>query len=212
MTITGLGFYPTNPALVFFGSQAATSVTVLNTTTIVAVSPAGTGAQDITVTTYGGTSLTSPADVFTYTVDGPLVTGVLRYGYHAQPTYLVINFSSALDPAPATKLSNYTITGPNGKRVKVAAASYNATTHTVTLRPAQQLNLHKTFVLTINGTAPSGLTNTDGLLLDGASTGQPGSNYVTSITSSNLAGPPPSGRSPMSSSPEPGPLPRGQRW
>jgi hypothetical protein len=42
--------------------------------------------------------------------------------------------------------------------------------------------------LTVNGTAPSGLTNTDGLLLDGAYTGQPGSNFVTAINSGSLAG------------------------
>ena len=53
---------------------------------------------------------------------------------------------------------------------------------------AQRLNLRKTYSLTINGTAPSGLTNPEGLLLDGAGTGQPGSNYVTSLTRSNLAG------------------------
>jgi Bacterial Ig-like domain len=113
---------------------------------------------------------------------------VQRFGFHAQPTFLVIAFNSALDPVPATKISNYLITGPNGGRIKVSSATYNATTHTVTLRPAQLLNISKTYRLTINGTAPSGLTNSAGVLLDGAGTGQPGSNFVTSITSSNLAG------------------------
>ena len=81
------------------------------------------------------------------------------------------------------------ITGPKGRRIRVTSAVYNATAHTVTLRPAQMLNLRTTYILTINGTAPSGLTATDGLLLDGARTGRPGSNFVTAITSSNLAGP-----------------------
>ena len=188
VTITGTGFDQTNPALVFFGTMAATSVTVISSTQILAVSPAGTIPVDVTVVTYGGTSPTSSADVFTYAIDGPRVTAVERFGFHAQPTFLVINFDSPLDPGPATQVSNYVLTGPKGRRIRIISATYNATTHAVTLRPAQQLNLHQTFVLTINGKAPSGLTNTDGLLLDGAGTGQPGSNSVTTITSANLAG------------------------
>ena len=61
VTITGLGFDQTNPALVFFGTTAATSVTVTSTTTITALSPAGTGTVNVTVITYGGTSAISPA-------------------------------------------------------------------------------------------------------------------------------------------------------
>ena len=117
VTITGLGFYPTNPRSSSSARRRPRVSPSSIRTTILAVSPAGTGPQDITVTTYGGTSLTSPADVFTYTVDGPLVTGVFRYGYHAQPTYLVINFICARS-GPATKLSNYIITGPNGRESK----------------------------------------------------------------------------------------------
>jgi hypothetical protein len=188
VTITGTGFDPTSPALVFFGNLAATSVTVVSSTSITAVSPAGAGTVDVTVTTFGGTSPTSAADQFTYTIDGPRVTAVERFGFHAQPTFLVVNFDSPLDPGPATNVANYVLTGPNGRRIKIISAIYNSTTHAVTLRPAQQLNLQKTFVLTINGKTSSGLTNTDGLLLDGAGTGQPGSNSVTTITSANLAG------------------------
>jgi hypothetical protein len=188
VTITGTGFEQTNPALVFFGTLAATNVTVVSSTSITAVSPAGAGTVDVTVTTLGGTSPTSAADQFTYTIDGPRVSGVERFGFHAQPTFLVINFDGPLDPGPATKVSNYRLKGPNGGQIRIVSAIYNSTTHAVTLRPAQQLNLQKTFVLTINGTAPSGLTNPDGLLLDGAGTGRPGSNSVTTITSANLAG------------------------
>jgi hypothetical protein len=188
VTITGLGFDQTNPALVYFGTMAATSVTVTSTTTITAVSPAGTGTVNVSAITFGGTSAISAADQFTYTVDGPRVTSVQRFGVHAQPTFLVIAFDSALNPVPATKTSNYRLTGPNGGRINVSSATYNSTTHTVTLRPAQMLNIFKTYRLTINGTAPSGLTNSAGVLLDGAGTGQPGSSFVTSITSSNVAG------------------------
>ena len=45
--------------------------------TITATSPAGTGTVDVTVTTPGGTSATSPADQFTYTA-APAVTASAR--------------------------------------------------------------------------------------------------------------------------------------
>ena len=111
-----------------------------------------------------------------------------RFGFHAQPTSLVISFNGPLDPSPAQKVSNYRIVAPNGHRITVRSAIYNSATDSVTLLLGQQLVLRKSYRLTINGTAPSGLTNPEGLLLDGAGTGQPGSNFVTSVTKSNLAG------------------------
>ncbi len=189
VTITGSGFEQTAPTSVFFGLTAATDVTVVSPTTITAVSPAaGIGAVDVTVYTYGGGSRTTPADVFTYTVNGPQVTSVQRYGYHSQPTYLVIYFNSALEPSTAKLVSNYEIVGPSGHVIKVKSATYNPTTDAVTLVLSQQLILRKNYRLTINGTTSSGLKNTAGLLLDGAYTGAPGSNYVTTITQDNLAG------------------------
>jgi hypothetical protein len=66
VTITGTGF--TAGTTVKFGSASATGVLVsLSSTSITAVSPAGTGTVDVTVTTLGGTSPTSSADQFTYT-------------------------------------------------------------------------------------------------------------------------------------------------
>jgi hypothetical protein len=50
------------------------------------------------------------------------------------------------------------------------------------------LNLHRRYTLTINGTTSSGLKNPSGDLLDGAGNGQPGSDYVTTITGKILAG------------------------
>ena len=192
VTITGSGFAPGSSTTdVLFGTTLATNVTVVSPTTITAVSPAATGAGpvNVTVITVGGPSNNSSADVFTYTVDGPQVTSVQRFGFHAQPTSLVINFNGPLDPAPAQKVSNYVIIAPNGHRIRVRSAIYNSATDSVTLVLAQQLVLRKSYRLTINGTTAAGLTNPDGLLLDGAGTGQPGSNFVTSITKSNLAGP-----------------------
>ena len=74
----------------------------------------------------------------------------------------------------------------NGKRIAIKSAVYNPSALTVTLRPAHLLDIHAEYQLTVVGTAPNGLTDTTGKLLDGAGTGQPGSNYVASVTRQNL--------------------------
>src|SRR5262249_25966710 len=43
---------------------------------------------------------TPPADTI-----GPTVVALQRFGFHAQPTWLVLTFSEALDPARATALA-----------------------------------------------------------------------------------------------------------
>jgi hypothetical protein len=70
VTITGTNFK--GATAVMFGSTPA-GFTVISESSITATSPAGTGTVDVTVTTPGGTSATSPADQFTY---GPTVAKV----------------------------------------------------------------------------------------------------------------------------------------
>ena len=176
VTITGTGFGDPIPVTVFFGPNPATDVTVVSSTTITALSPAGTRAVNVIVSVAGVSSLPTPADVFTYTSnDGPQVTSVVRYGYHKQPTYFVITFNMALDAASAQLVSNYTvvdwqIVGLIGQKITVKSATYNAATHAVTLAFTQRLLLRKTSTLTINGTTPSGVKNVSGLLSDGGKT------------------------------------------
>lgn len=67
VTITGTGF--TGATDVNFGATDAASFTVDSDTSITATTSAGSGAVNVTVTTAGGTSATSSADVFTFTVD-----------------------------------------------------------------------------------------------------------------------------------------------
>jgi len=71
VTITGTNF--AGATVVDFGGAAAINVMVVNSTTITAVSPAGTaGPVDVTVTTPAGPSTTSPADTFTYVSAVPI--------------------------------------------------------------------------------------------------------------------------------------------
>jgi hypothetical protein len=73
VAVAGSGF--TGATAVQFGGLPAASFVVASDTAIQAVSPAGQGTVDITVTSPGGTSAVSPADKFTY-VPPPVVTGV----------------------------------------------------------------------------------------------------------------------------------------
>ncbi len=127
--------------------------------------------------------------------DPPQVAKVLRFGFHDQKTFVMIDFNGPLDATSAEAIANYTIAGPVGKhghssqRIKVGSALYDAATHTVTLVPTARLNIHKTYTLTINGRTPSGVANPSGLMLDEVGNGVPGRNYLTSLTWRNLSGP-----------------------
>jgi len=73
VAIAGTGFV--SGSTVSFGGAAATGVTVNSPTSISATDPAGAiGPVDVTVTNVNGTSLTSPADTFTYAAVAPAIT------------------------------------------------------------------------------------------------------------------------------------------
>ena len=119
-------------------------------------------------------------------VDGPRITRVQRFGLHTQPSTIVLTFNAPLNVFTAQNVANYLLTGPSPatRPFRILSAVYNATTHTVTLHPAQRLDIHPRFryTLLVNGSAAGGVTGTSGRLLDGAGTGKPGSNYVTILS------------------------------
>jgi hypothetical protein len=98
VVVSGTGFVQGGSS-VSFGTVAATSVTVVSQSEIVAVSPAeSAGAVDITVTTPFGTSATTSGDVFTYNVGGAPGEGSLTInnpstGESWANLYLEINFN-----------------------------------------------------------------------------------------------------------------------
>jgi autotransporter-associated beta strand protein len=198
VTITGTNF--TGATAVNFGTIAATGVTVVSATTITATSPAGTGVVNVTVTTPAGTSATSAADQFTFTaVAPPTIVSLQRFGFHEQPTSLVLTFSTALNTTAAQNVNNYQIVnmgGPGrdgnlvGQVIPVSAAIYDPVALTVTLFPSDRLDIHNDYQLTVNGTPPGGLTGATGVPLAGAG-GVAGTNFVANITIDTLAGPSP---------------------
>jgi hypothetical protein len=75
VTITGTGFSTVQH--VKFGATTATGVTVKSATQIVATSPAhAAGTVTISVVTAGGTTPATGADLFDFTVAGPVVTAI----------------------------------------------------------------------------------------------------------------------------------------
>jgi hypothetical protein len=186
VTITGTGF--TGATAVDFGTTAATAFTVVSDTDITATSPAGTGAVNVTVTTPSGTSATTTADQFTYaTVAAPTVVSLVRFGFHEQPTTLVLTFSTAMATAPAENVNNYSILTSSGATIPISSAVYDATNFTVTLSPTELLSLQQVYQLTVTGTTPSGLTGSTGVPLAGDGTTS-GTNYVTMFSGEILGG------------------------
>ncbi|MDH7974987.1 IPT/TIG domain-containing protein [Sphingomonas sp. AR_OL41] len=82
LTISGTGF--TGATAVKFGATSGTGITVVSATQITVTAPAGrAGTVDITVTTPGGTSVTSASDQFTYVAVPVLRTWVSGTGNDA---------------------------------------------------------------------------------------------------------------------------------
>jgi alpha-tubulin suppressor-like RCC1 family protein len=141
VTITGAEFE--EATAVRFGSNFATSVKVSEDgTKITAVSPAGAGTADVTVTTPVGTSLTSPADKF----------------YYERPTI------KKLSPKKGPELggTSVTITGTNFAGVTAVrfgsteATSFkvNSQTSITAVSPAHTRGKVDVTVATTNGTSP----------------------------------------------------------
>jgi uncharacterized repeat protein (TIGR01451 family) len=124
----------------------------------------------------------------------PTVTSLRRFGFHAQPTQFVLTFSSALDPARAEDIRNYTLApiGPRGHlgaHIRLVSAVYDPLTNTVAIHPAKRVYLFQKYELIVNGEAPDGLASPTGVLLDGLGNGEPGSDYVKVFGPRILAGP-----------------------
>ena len=184
---------PGNPPVVgsvsfYDGSTLLGTEPVSNGVATLSVGALAPGSHSFSAVFSGSGTVSASTSSLVVSTDGPLVTGLRRYGFHWQPTYLLLNFNGPLDPTSAQNASNYQILGPGGHRIMVVSAIYDPATQTVTLVPAERLNIHWEYSLTVNGAAPSGLTNPSGVPLDGSGKGHVGSNYVTSITWRNLAG------------------------
>jgi hypothetical protein len=143
-------------------------------------------------------SQTATTDVLTPLINvAPAVVNVQRFGFHEQPSVLVVTFSMPLDSAQALNAANYrivTVGGPGrggslrGHVTRVGSVVYNALAQTVTLHMAARMDIHNLYRITINGAA-GGLTGSNGMPLDGAGSGQGGSDYVGYLNAHSVVGP-----------------------
>ncbi len=143
---------------------------------------------------YAGSTSSVFNMVIANNLPGPTVTLLQRYGFHSQPTTLVLTFSQALDDARAENVSNYRIVplgrlrSHHGRAITIRAAVYDPVSHTLTLWLATRLNIHRTYQLTVSGSASSGIISTTATPLGALGQGEPGVSYVADINGRRLAG------------------------
>lgn len=106
VTITGTNF--TGATAVHFGSTPATSFIVNSSTSITAIAPPGSGRVHVTVTTPGGTSATSAADLYQYKTVPPLhFIGILKENKFLNHTEFILK--ATWSPSPTTTVTSYRI-------------------------------------------------------------------------------------------------------
>jgi cysteine-rich repeat protein len=182
VTVTGTGF--TGATAVSFGATpAATPFTVDGDTSITAVSPpANAGTVDITVTTAGGTSATSPSDQFTF-VAIPTVSGISPAGGPVSGgTLVTITGTSFIDVASISfgdTPAGFTVNGPSSITA-VSPAVEAPDTVDVTVVTVGGTSLTTAADQFTYGTSTGTPTCGDGMVDpgeqcdDGAANGQPG--------------------------------------
>lgn len=171
ITIKGTNFTQTPLPVVQFGPFVSTTVTFISSSELTAIAPSGEGIVDITVTTAGGTSVTSSNDQFTY-LAVPSVSAIApNAGPIAGGTVVTItgtNFSDSstvkFGTIPATSVTFITST----KMMATAPAQIPGTVHvtvttpggTSTASPADQF----TYLLapTVSGISPDEGAQTGG--------------------------------------------------
>jgi uncharacterized repeat protein (TIGR01451 family) len=115
---------------------------------------------------------------------GPRAVDLSLQGRGATVTAIVLTFSEALDPAKASDPANFSLVGTGRGRaggIIPVTPLYDDATRTVTLIPSRPLPGGSFYNLSINGSAPGGLTDRFGNLLDGDGDGRAGGNQVASF-------------------------------
>ena len=148
VTITGTGFIGATG--VNFGTTPAPSFTVIDDTTITAVSAPGTGVVDATVLTPRGPSATSPADQFTY-VDAYVVTSTDYDPTEVGTLAYAINAAIISDNPDA----HITFSLPDNSTIALAAGDTDARS---TYGPTAYVVSGSGVNITIDGSGAPGLT------------------------------------------------------
>ncbi len=113
----------------------------------------------------------------------PEVSSLTWTGTSRSITSLAVGFSQPLDPKYATLQADYQLVAPGlGNRViPLTPQSYNSSNLSVTLVPSIALPSGQYYYIEIVGSGSNAIRDIAGNLLDGAGSGQPGSNYQASF-------------------------------
>lgn len=127
----------------------------------------------------------------------PFVASVRRFGFHHQPTRLVLTFSEDLVPTEVVRLGNYRLIAPgkdgmfgtaDDRVIRLRRATYDPAERTVTLHPTHRLPLWKRFLLAVPNGKTTRLVDHAGNALDGDRDGRSGGTFKTFINRKSLAG------------------------
>lgn len=199
---TSRGTYDAATGIWTVGTLAPDDPVTLNLTVQATASGLTTNLAAITGTnTCDPTSINDASKVGVFAIDpavlAPGVINLERFGFHHQPTALVLTFNRPLDPARVANVANYHLValfqgGRLRVKVPIAKAVYDPTQDTVTLTPKYHgrpfLPLHRSYELTVVGTSGSGITSAIGIPLDGRGNRSPGTDYVRRFGFEILAG------------------------
>lgn len=125
------------------------------------------------------------------------VTGVtFAHNRKHMVTQITVDFSGALNVAEADSVGIYRLavagkrksfTGKGTRQIPISSASFNSATNEVTLLPRKAFALTKAVQLVVNGTAPSGLEDAHGRLIDGNHDDVAGGNAVAVLRHKSVA-------------------------
>ena len=170
------GFLVENFGTVAAGKSA--TLTLVMTPNVTGLLTNGAGVYTPDVPSAPSAFATGVVPIF----NGPSVTAVDGLGNNSK---LVVGFNEALNPATATTKANYKLValGKNGnvvgKTIAITGASYNSTTHAVTLSLGSSLDPTQYYSLTVIGSTATGIVDTQGRKLVSPLSGVPGTDDTT---------------------------------
>ena len=201
VTVAGSGFV-SGSTTVDFGSNAGTSVSVTNSSSLTVVVPAGTGTVSVTVSTTAGGPSTPLADAYTYNA-APTVTGVTPDNGPQSGTNTVtvagsgfvsgsttVDFgSNAGTSVSVTNSSSLTVVVPAGTGTVSVTVSTTAGGSSAPLADAYTYNAAPTVTGVTPDNGPQSGTNTVTVagsgFVSGSTTVDFGSNAGTSVSVTN---------------------------
>ncbi len=143
-----------DPASLAFFTASSGRTTV--TPTMTANGTGSASAPGGNLFTFAQTSASSTVSVvYTYLPPScPTVGTIGRIGVHHQRTLLVVPFNGTVNPTLAGNPGDYEVFTRTGKKIPILSADYNPATNSVTLRPAERLNVHDRFELSVKVPCP----------------------------------------------------------